>query len=315
MDAIASLDSLIKAIYLMYKSDPQFLSQSFEASKDSNYSKSIFTLFDVFFRYLSKVERLKWTDKLQNAKKQIDNADENTDWKLIRDDINKFKHWVAKIHETGGIPQYDLKNITSTIDSWVISLDDKKRSFNKKKFRFSYKPSRDNRLSYVESSQSSTFGTPTICGKDGIECVIEKTHQGVFLSEIKNSIIVIPADMVAGAVTMNNCRGSLFVIHSESFLYAEELRNCIIIGRAHQMRLHKSKGVYLDIQIESTVNKIIIEESTSIKFVDGRNVEIDDFSEPSKKPVNYTMVDKLVNEAAVAETQLESLSSLLKSII
>ncbi|KAG7869177.1 hypothetical protein KL918_000722 [Ogataea parapolymorpha] len=248
-------------------------------------------------------------------KKQIDNADVNTDWKLIRDDINKFKQWVTKVYETGGIPQYDLKRITSTIDSWVLSLDDKKRTFNNKKFKFSYKPGRDNRSSYVESSQPSTFGTPTISEKDGAKCIIEKAHQGVFLSEIKNSVIVIPTNMAAGAITLKNCHNSAFVIHSESFLYAEELTNCIIIGRAHQMRLHKSKGVYLDIQIESTLNKIIIEESTSIKFVNSRNVEIDDFNEPSKERLNYAMVDKLVNETEIAEIQLESLPSLIKSII
>ncbi|KAG7820852.1 hypothetical protein KL928_000936 [Ogataea angusta] len=42
--------------------------ETFELSKDPSYSnKSIVSLFNVFFRYLSKVERLKWTDKLQNA--------------------------------------------------------------------------------------------------------------------------------------------------------------------------------------------------------------------------------------------------------
>ncbi|KAG7826449.1 hypothetical protein KL909_000501 [Ogataea angusta] len=251
-----------------------------------------------------------------SAKEVLDKFQEQSKyWKSIREEINKFKQWVTKIHEIGGIPQYDLKKITSTIDIWVLSLDDKKRFFNKKKFKFSYKPGRDNRSSYIESSQPSTFGTPTMIGKDGIKCIIEKPHQSVSLFEIKNSIIIIPADMAAGAITLKNCNDSIFMIHSESFLYAEELENCIIIGRTHQMRLHKSMGVYLDIQIESTLNKIIIEESTSIKFVNSRNVEIDDFNEPSKKHLNYTMVGKLVNEAEIAETQPESLPSLIKSII
>ncbi|ESW97113.1 hypothetical protein KL918_000723 [Ogataea parapolymorpha] len=37
------------------------------AFKGSYYSKNIYSLFNVFLRYLSKVEQLKWTDKLQNA--------------------------------------------------------------------------------------------------------------------------------------------------------------------------------------------------------------------------------------------------------
>ncbi|KAG7892739.1 hypothetical protein KL936_000913 [Ogataea polymorpha] len=248
-------------------------------------------------------------------KKQIANADVNTNWKLIRDDINKFKQWVTEIYETGGIPQYDLKKITSTIDSWVMSLDDKKRTFNNRKFKFSYKPGQDNKSFDVEPSKPSSFGTPTISEKNGVKCVIDKAYQGVLLSEIKNSVIVIPTNMAAGAITLKNCNNSAFVIRSESFIYAEELTNCIIIGRAHQVRLHKSKGVYVDIEIESTLNKIIIEESTSIKFVNRRNVEIDDFNEPSKECLNYTMVDRLVNEMEIAEIQLESLPSLIKSII
>ncbi|KAG7903460.1 hypothetical protein KL935_000992 [Ogataea polymorpha] len=51
----------------MIEETSQVLQAETYSVKDSYYDKNIYSVFNIFLRYLSKVEQLKWTNKLQNA--------------------------------------------------------------------------------------------------------------------------------------------------------------------------------------------------------------------------------------------------------
>ncbi|KAH3664149.1 hypothetical protein OGAPHI_004863 [Ogataea philodendri] len=248
--------------------------------------------------------------------KQISNANENADWLAIRGEINNLKNWVSGLVETSAISMYDLKIHTKSIDDLVFELDSKKRTYNQRRFKFSFKPEKATRPS-IKSNTVSTLGAPTLQDVSRINQKVGKSHENVYVDSISNSVVVIPADGSAGAITLKNCTNCVFFVDSSSFVYLEGISSCVVVGKAHQLRIHKTVASYIDTQIQSELNKIIIEESNQLIFVDHNSVKVEDFSHPALPSPNYRFASEhlaLDADSVQVETLPELLASKLKAV-
>ncbi|ODV85216.1 hypothetical protein CANARDRAFT_160567 [[Candida] arabinofermentans NRRL YB-2248] len=206
---------------------------------------------------------------------------------LIRSKIFHLKAWLAERSDRGQVAPYDLKKYSRSIDQYVLKLDDKRTSLQKRKFRFTIRPPT---VSNDKEPPISASGSKKIwdagVGRD--EAIGGGGAKTVHLKDKSYETIRIPS---AASITLENCTSCVFELSSQSFLFVTNCNGCAIKGDSQQVRVHDTKETLIDINITSPIKRLVLERCSSIYIVRSQQLTVDDFSNLGRQALNYCLVE------------------------
>ena len=255
-----------------------------------------------FFNILPFIHEFITMDELQKVsseyktkesiiQKSIHDARSVDNLRPIINEIINLKAWLSNASQSHKIPTYDLKLYIRSLQNLVLQYDEAKAAFIDKKFRFSHTPETD--LVDEDDETMSSLGNKGSDSTDVYTATLDETRQkmlildkasgNIYIRNISDSIICLPKEANINSVTLERCRNTILVLHSDTFLFIDGHVDCLVTGSCQQLRVHNTSNSILDITINSASNRLIIENCNLLQIVrQNPHLTVDDFSRPEQ---------------------------------